>query len=65
MLWLGLVGFACQSDAEDKRGRLKVPGRVGPLGAPVTVEVAEAERTALSFSFYLRGTQNSHRKLTH
>lgn len=60
MQWLGLVGFACQSSEENTRGRLKVPGRVGPLRAPVTVEAAEADRTALSSSLYLTDTQSSH-----
>lgn len=60
MLWLGLVEFACQSGEENTRGRLNVPGRAGLLRAPVTVEAAEADRTALSFSLYLRDTQNSH-----
>lgn len=58
MLWLGLVGFACQS-GENTRGRLKVPVRVGSLSAPVTIEVAEADRTALSFALYLRDTHFS------
>lgn len=60
MLWSGLAEVACQSGEENTRGRLKLLGRVGPLRAPVTVEAAKADRTALSFSLYLRDTQNSH-----
>lgn len=58
MLWLGLVGFACQSSEENTRGRLN--GRVGPLRAPVTVEVAEADKTDFFSPLYLEGTQNAH-----
>lgn len=50
------------SGEENIRGRLKLPGRVGTLYVPVIVEIAEAERTALSFSLYLKDTQNSHTK---
>ncbi len=50
--WLWLVGFAFKSSEENTRGRVSVPGRVGPVGALVTVEVAEADRTALSSSLY-------------
>lgn len=59
MQWLELVGI-CQSSEENTRGRFKLPGRVGPCRAPVTVEAAEADKTALSFSLYLADTQSSH-----
>lgn len=60
MLQLGLVRFACQSGEENTRGRLKLSGKLGHHSAAATVEVAEAEKTALSASLYLQDTQKSH-----